>query len=175
MCRIVHVERFRLGKLRRLQLTMFAGVLASLLTWAGAANIDAEEFLHKGDAKYLGWQTSKSKFTTCATKVIDIEDGTVEKTQEKCHKSPGPAPTSMVGTITKIDAASRAITVGSKEGTVVKERTLFYPEVAERPGRRLAELKVGEQVTISIPWVVVGEAGARAESLDIYDGVTKNK
>jgi hypothetical protein len=60
----------------------------------------------------------------------------------------------------------------TKEG---KERILYYPEIAERPGRRLEELKVGERVTVSVPMEAVGEIGTRAESLDIYDGVTKNK
>jgi hypothetical protein len=169
MCQIARVERFRVGGGQRLQLTIIMGILASLSTLIGASSVNAEEFLQKGDAKYLGWQTSKAKFTTCASKVIDIENGTVEKTQEKCKRPPGPAPASMVGTITRIDLPSRAIAI-TKGG---KERNLYYPEIAERPGRRLEELKVGEWVTVSVPMAAVGEIGARAESLDIYEGEKK--
>ena len=51
-----------------------------------------EERLRKKGADYLGWQTAKTKFTLCDKKLIDIGDGNVEKSQDKCAQPPGPAP-----------------------------------------------------------------------------------
>jgi len=57
-----------------------------------ALSASAEEFLYKQTGKYLGWKIPENKFRVCEGPVMPIENGRIEKTSDKCRKTPPPGP-----------------------------------------------------------------------------------
>lgn len=115
----------------------------------GVSSGQAEEFLHKKNAKYLGWQKSEKEFTACDQKVLQIDDGKVEKTEEKCKKPPGPGPSTVTGKIAELMANKRMFTVKDSAGKVT---VFFYPELAEGKGSvPFEKLQIGETVAVTAP------------------------
>lgn len=118
----------------------------------------AEEILIKRRVKYLGWQTSKDKFITCYKNIIEIEDGRIEKTNDKCPKRFGPGPLVVSGTIEGVDVYNKTFKVRTKEGREISN--LFYPgatiDVMTKSGnltgkQKFYDLKTGDRVRVTVP------------------------
>jgi hypothetical protein len=113
-------------------------------------NLHSEEKLKKKGVFYLGWQSTMTEFKTCDKRLIKIEDGMVEKTQDKCPDDSGPGAASqpIKGTIGAIDLENRMIEIKEEKGTT---RKLFFPKVAEQSRLPLEKFKVGDSITVFVP------------------------
>lgn len=124
--------------------------LALVLCTYGAAAIfslsaGAEEMLEKGSSRFLGWQTSKTEFTTCDKNPMPIETGRVLKTIAKCQ-GPVFAVDEKTFTVTAIDTDNRMLHVVDKKGA---PWNVYYPEVAEKPNSlKFGWLKPGQEIGV---------------------------
>jgi hypothetical protein len=108
----------------------------------------AEEILIKGEAKYIGWQISKLKFITCHQYEIEIGDGKIEKTSEKCQKAPsGPSPLVIVGTVVSVHPENKTFAIEDEKG---QRQDLFYRETIGTKVK-LRNLKKGDKITVTSP------------------------
>jgi hypothetical protein len=143
---------------------LFLVIVACL---SSADRLLAEEMLHKKQARYLGWQTAKDKFTACDKTVIKIEDGKVEKTDRKC-KRPNPPPLGRppeVGIVRDSNTRDRTITLETKDG---RAQTFFYPNSNEEAGGiPLEQVRAGHKVIVSSP------VAGRAESIKPFSSPAK--
>lgn len=120
-------------------------LMALIIFCAISACAEAEEFLHKGEATYLGWQTSNEQFVSCNRKIHKIGDGKIEKTTEKCPKDRTPGPIMFTGTVKEVNQDAMTFKV-SKEGKVYN---FFYPEeFAEKGSASFSDIKAGNTVTV---------------------------
>lgn len=62
----------------------FACQIILIFCFGALATVLAEEYLHKGQARYLGWRKGKNEFRTCWNALVEIGDGKVEQTDDKC-------------------------------------------------------------------------------------------
>lgn len=133
-----------------------------------SSTVIAEEWLSKGEAKYLGWRawyTSEIKFRTCSNDLIPIEDGKIEEADEKCPKNGTPAP--LVAIVTYVDVNNRALQVKNENGKLFN---FFFPETAEIISKiKLKDIKIGDKVTVTSP------VAGRAEAIKIPVVTEKNK
>jgi hypothetical protein len=129
-----------------------------------SSTVSAEEMLVKGEAKYIGWQTSKLKFTTCYQYEMEIGDGRIEKTSEKCQKAPnGPGPLVTGGTIEAVNFKDETFELKDNKG---QSHEYFIQKV------QLKNLKKGSNVIVISP--VKGRAAkvievAIGEKVEIKD------
>lgn len=108
--------------------------------------VGAEELLIKGEAKYIGWQTSKLKFTTCHQDDIEIGDGKIEKTMEKCQKPPdGPGPLVTAGVVKDVNINDETFQIADEKG---RSYRFFLPKGANV---RLEDIKIGERISVISP------------------------
>ena len=107
--------------------SLFAALLLSsaVLLIATTSAYSEDLLKQKTGQKYLGWQTAKSKFTTCDKTVLDI-NGTVEKANNKCEKTPGPGP--LTGLIKNVNPETYTVDLGTPDG---KSLSLFYPDLSQ--------------------------------------------
>ena len=125
-------------------------LIASVLLGAfcfGGARVMAEEILITKEGIHLGWVTSKDIFTTCRKTIMEIGDGIVEKTKDRC---PNFATTSLVkGSVDSIDDSNQILLVKDEGGQIQK---LFFFENTERDSRtQLKDLEKGDKVIVTVP------------------------
>jgi hypothetical protein len=144
------MNRIKMVKNVCFQLMFMSSIISS-------RTVVAEEMLIKGEAKYIGWQTSKLKFTTCQLDDIEIANGKIEKTSETCGKAPGgPGPLVIVGTVVDVDYKDASFQIKDERGRLYH---FFFPET----GGAKAELKLiktGAKLTVTSP------IRGRAEAID---------
>jgi hypothetical protein len=63
----------------KLRLALLYLLTISVLLVSTPASVYAEDYLYKGDAKYLGWEQADNKFQTCSGTILDRGDGRIEK------------------------------------------------------------------------------------------------
>ena len=117
-----------------------------------------EDLLVKKKVNYLGWQTEKSKFTTCSNTTLEIEDGKIQKTDKKCDGAPPPGPFS--GFIKSVNVESWTFVLKTGDGKLV---TYFYPELSrlEVQSKLQQAIKNGHQAQVTSP------VEGRVDSIDI--------
>jgi hypothetical protein len=117
----------------------------------------AEEVLLKQKVKYLGWQTATDKFAACDKTVLEIADGRVEKTTERCRREGGPGVVMMWnGTVDKVSTTEQAFTLIDAKG---KRIDFYVPMGGAITWENLKSLKKGDKVSVS------GPVPGRAESI----------
>jgi len=127
-----------------------------------SSTLMAEEMLIKGESKYLGWQNSKVKFTTCQKDDIEIGDGKIEKTSEKCKKAPGgPSPLVMVGTLIAVDIKNETFQIKDEKG---RSYNFFFPETMGAKVQ-LKDIKMGDKLVVISP--IKGRAEAIERKYDV--------
>ena len=104
-----------------------------------------EKLISKQNDEYIGWQTSKTQFTTCYKQVKPIDGGRVVKTDEKCDNDHHLIKT---GRITNIDSSSSTFQIKDDKGDT---QTFYYNGVFTGKGIKLNEIKNGDSVTIISP------------------------
>jgi len=117
----------------------------------------AEDFLTKGEARYLGWTQPGSWFKTCDNEYLSIEKGKVEPTKEVCHKIGPPSllgyggtPFTVRGAVKDVNESDSTVKVKDQSGEV-KE---FYYHVragAEKDSLKLKDLTRGDDIIVSGP------------------------
>src|SRR5437762_1059657 len=69
----------------KLRLALLYLLTTSMLLVCTPASAYAEDYLYKGDAKYLGWEQNNNKLKTCDGTILDEGDGKIEKNvNDKC-------------------------------------------------------------------------------------------
>ena len=143
--------------------------LMCLSFFISSSTVVAEEMLVKGEAKYIGWQTPKLKFTTCYQYEMEIGDGKIEKTSEKCQKAPsGPSPLVIVGTVVDVHAENETFEIEDKKG---QRQDLFYRETIGTKVK-LRNLKKGDKLIVTSP--IKGRAEVIEVAVTFSTAVTFN-
>src|SRR5262245_16346046 len=73
-------SHWRTSPARVLARTSFRAAIVAVAALEIAGPLPAEQFLKVGSKRFLGWQTSKSVFTTCGKTDIPLSEGQLEKT-----------------------------------------------------------------------------------------------
>ena len=120
----------------------------------GGTRVMAEEILITENGIHLGWVTSKNTFTTCRKTIIQIADGSVEKTKNSC---PSFERTPLVkGLVDSIDGPNQILLVREEGGQI---QTLFFFENTEGDGKtHLKDLEKGDKVIVTVP--IPGRGGS---------------
>ena len=64
--------------------TIFIALVILAGFFSGETRVMAEEILITKDGIHLGWVTSKDKFTTCRRTIMEIGEGSIEETKDRC-------------------------------------------------------------------------------------------
>jgi hypothetical protein len=135
------MNRIKIFKYVCFQLLFVSSIISS-------RTVIAEEMLIKGEAKYIGWQTSKFIFTTCHQDDIEIGDGKIERTSEKCQKAPGgPGPLVMVGTVEAVDPKDETFRIKDEKG---RSYDFFFRETGGAKVQ-LKDIKTGYKLAVISP------------------------
>ncbi len=131
---------------------LFASVLLGFLSFCGTRAM-AEEILITNNAIHLGWVTSKNTFTTCHKMIIEIGEGSVEKTKQTC---PVPEKTQSVkGLVDSIDGPNQILWIRDDKGQI---QELFFFENTQSYGKTQSkDLEKGDRVTVTVP--IAGRVG----------------
>jgi hypothetical protein len=123
-----------------------ASVLLAAFSFGGTT-VMAEEILITKNAIHLGWVTSKDKFTTCRNTIIEIGEGSVEATKDRC---PSLERMSLVkGSVDGIDDPNQILSVKDEGGQIQK---LFFFETTGRHYKtQLKDLEKGDKVIVTVP------------------------
>ena len=114
-----------------------------------------EEILVKEELKYLGWQTSKDQFRTCSNTAIQIGNGRIEATGEKCPEPQRIRPAMTIGTVQMVDVAGQTFEIKDNNGRL---QTYFFSLPDKwKTYEALRSLKLGDKVIVTSP--IEGRAG----------------
>ncbi len=129
-----------------------ASVLLGFFSFWGTRAL-AEEILITNNAIHLGWVTSKNTFTTCHKKIIEIGEGSVEKTKNTC---PVVDRTQFVkGLVDGIDDSNQILSIRDEEGQI--QELFFFENTQPYDKTRLKDLEKGDRVTVTVP--IAGRVG----------------
>ena len=144
-------------------------LLSSILLISISETVIAEEMLFKQENKYLGWQTGKDQFKTCNNRYIQVGDGKVEKTGQKCERRTGPGPLMTKGEVERVDTNKNTFTIRDASG---QSHEFFYrasyPASEGLQKTELKDLKAGDKVIVNAP------IAGRADSISPV-GTTEEK
>ena len=87
---------------------LIAGLLPALMF---ADGVKAEEYLIRGDAKFLGWRVSDQEFETCDKTQMPIRDGRIVIAREKCGGVPPPAIAELPGIVVAVKVDKNILTI----------------------------------------------------------------
>jgi len=123
-----------------------ASVLLAAFSF-GTNGVMAEEILITNNGIHLGWVTSKDKFTTCRKTVMEIGEGSVEETKDRC---PSFERVLLVkGLVDSIDTRNQILWVKDEGGQIQK---LFFFKTTEGQGKtQLKDLENGDKVIVTVP------------------------
>ena len=113
----------------------------------------AEEILITNNAIRLGWVTSKNTFTTCHKEIIEIGEGSVEKTKHTC---PSLERTQLVkGLVDSIDGSNQILWIRDEKGQI--QELFFFENTQPFDETQFKDLEKGDRVTITVP--IAGRVG----------------
>ncbi len=113
----------------------------------------AEEILITNNAIHLGWATSKNTFTTCRKEIIEIGEGSVEKTKQTC---PVLERTQLVkGLVDSIDGSNQILWIRDEKGQT--QELFFFENTQSYDKTQLKDLEKGDRVTVTVP--IAGRVG----------------
>jgi hypothetical protein len=129
-----------------------ASVLLAAFSFGGTG-VTAEEILITKDGIHLGWVTSKDTFTTCRKTIMDIGEGSVERTKNTCpdfEKMP-----LVKGVVDNIDVSNQILWVRNEGGQI---QGFYFFETTEGYGKtQLKDLEKGDKVIITV--LIPGRGG----------------
>ncbi len=138
-------ERRWMGMPKNLSI-MIASVLLGFFSFWGVRTM-AEEILTTNNAIHLGWVTSKNTFTTCHKEILEIGEGSVEKTKQTC---PGFERTQLVkGLVDSIDGSNQILWVRDGEGQI--QELFFFENIESYEKTQLRDLEKGDKITVTVP------------------------
>ncbi len=113
----------------------------------GPPRLMAEEILITGNGIHLGWVTAKNTFTTCRKMIMEIGEGRIEGTKNRC---PFLEKTSLVkGLVDNIDEPNQTLWIKDEGGQI---QELFFFDNAESSDRtRLNDFEKGDKVIVTVP------------------------
>jgi hypothetical protein len=137
-------------------------LLVAIAILLGAGYAAGEELLVKGESKFLGWKTGIDDFKTCKKRSMRIENGKIEKTNQKCEESTL-RPTMVRGEVEQVDESKRTVRIRDAQGVSHK---VFYAE----PGLAGDDigsmgLKAGDKVVATVPVEGRAERVVREQSI----------
>ncbi len=133
-------------------------VFVCSMVWSGP--VLGEEILVKGNGKHLGWRVAANRFVTCSQAEMEIGEGRIERTGEKCSEH-GNNSLLASGLVEFVDVKNRTLRVKAESG---KSHELFYPAGAELDtGVPLTKVEVGDTVMV---W---GPVRGRADRILVLD------
>jgi hypothetical protein len=128
------------------------------MVWSGPAL--GEEILLNRNGKHLGWRVAANRFATCAQAEMEIGEGRIERTDEKCPEH-GNNTLVASGDVEFVDVKNRTLRVRDESD---KLHELFYPVRAElKTEVPLTDVEVGSIVMV---W---GPVRGRADRIIILD------
>ncbi len=119
----------------------------------GGTKVMAEEILITKNGIHLGWVTSKDKFTTCRNTVMEIGEGSVEATKNRCpsfERMP-----LVKGSVDSIDDPNQILWVKDERGQI--QKLFFFGTTGGHNKTQLKDLEKGENVIVTVP--IPGRAG----------------
>ncbi len=113
----------------------------------GPPRLMAEEILITGNGIHLGWVTEKNTFMTCRKMIMEIGEGRIEQTKNRC---PYFEKTSLMkGWVDRIDGPNQTLWIKDEGGQIQK---LFFFDIAESIDRTsLNDLGKGDKVVVTVP------------------------
>jgi hypothetical protein len=102
-----------------------------------------EELLSKEGLKYLGWVIEKDKFKTCDKTLMEIGNGKIDPTNDKCPKN---GPLKFRGRVIRVEQVddNTVFEMTDQKGHTYK--LFFYKDAGKLMG-----LKRGVEVTVTVP------------------------
>ena len=131
---------------------LIASVLLGFFSFWGTPAM-AEEILITNNAIHLGWVTSRNTFTTCRKTIIEIGEGSVEKTKQTC---PFFERTQLVkGLVDSIDGSNQILWVRDEGGQI--QELFIFENTQSYDKTQLNDLEKGHRVTVTVP--IAGRVG----------------
>ncbi len=123
-----------------------ASVLLGLFSFWGS-RATAEEILITNNAIHLGWVTSKDTFTTCHKEILEIGEGSVEKTKQTCPVFEKIQ--SVKGLVDSIDGSNQTLWIRDEKGKI--QELFFFENAQSYDKTQLKDLEKGDRVTVTVP------------------------
>ena len=123
-----------------------ASVVLAAFSFVGTT-VMAEEILITKNGIHLGWVTSKDKFTTCRNAIMEIGEGSVEATKDRC---PSFEKVSLVeGLVDGIDGSNQILSVKDEGGQI--QKLFFFEDTGGHYKTQLKDLEKGDKVIVTVP------------------------